>query len=63
MVQCSPSCWLKASVEAGGPGQPGQLGVVVTNSGFSDWSTQDFHSDIHTVRRLRSQADLIGRCI
>lgn len=51
MVQCSPSCWLKTSVESGAPGQPSQLGVVVTNGGFSDWSTQDFPSSIHTVSK------------
>jgi regulation of enolase protein 1 (concanavalin A-like superfamily) len=50
MVQVSPSCWLKTSVEAGAPGEPSQLGVVVTNGGFSDWSTQDFPSSLHTVR-------------
>jgi hypothetical protein len=60
MVQCSPSCWLKASVEAGGLGQLGQLGVVVTNGGFSDWSTQDFPSHIHTVRWPWSQVDCVG---
>jgi hypothetical protein len=49
MIQCSPSCWLKTSVESGAPGQPSQLGVVVTNGGFSDWSTQDFPSSIRTV--------------
>jgi len=49
MVQCSPSCWLKASAEAGAPGAASQLGVVVTNGGFSDWSTMDFPSSIHTV--------------
>jgi regulation of enolase protein 1 (concanavalin A-like superfamily) len=58
-VQCSPSCWLKASVEAGAPGQPGQLGVVVTNSGFSDWSTQDFPRDMHTVRLLYTKAKVL----
>jgi regulation of enolase protein 1 (concanavalin A-like superfamily) len=50
MIQCSPSCWLKCSVEAGAPGQPSQLGVVATNGGFSDWSTQDFPNSIRTVR-------------
>ena len=42
MVRISASCWLKASVEfQPGEGRPSQLGAVVTNSGWSDWSTCD----------------------
>jgi regulation of enolase protein 1 (concanavalin A-like superfamily) len=41
MVRHSPSCWLKTSIEYE-PAGPGRLGVVVTNEGYSDWSTQDF---------------------
>ena len=41
MVRMSPSCWLKASVEFE-PHEPGRLGAVVTNFGYSDWSTQEF---------------------
>ncbi|MGF1623480.1 MAG: DUF1349 domain-containing protein [Alphaproteobacteria bacterium] len=37
MVRCSPSCWLKTSCEFQ-PEGPSQLGAVVTNTGFSDWS-------------------------
>jgi uncharacterized protein len=40
MVRLSPSCWLKTSVEFE-PGSPSRLGAVVTNHGWSDWSTQD----------------------
>jgi uncharacterized protein len=40
MVRLSPSCWLKTSVEFE-PGEPSRLGAVVTNNGWSDWSTQD----------------------
>jgi uncharacterized protein len=41
MVRLSPDCWLKTSVEFE-PDGPSKLGVVVTNSGYSDWSTQSF---------------------
>jgi regulation of enolase protein 1 (concanavalin A-like superfamily) len=40
MVRLSERCWLKTSVEAE-PGEPSRLGAVVTNAGWSDWSTQD----------------------
>jgi uncharacterized protein len=40
MVRLSPACWLKTSVEFE-PGEPSRLGAVVTNHGWSDWSTQD----------------------
>lgn len=41
MVRLSPACWLKTSVEYE-PHEPDRLGVVVTNDGYSDWSTQNF---------------------
>ena len=41
MVRLSPTCWLKTSVEYE-PHEPDRLGVVVTNNGYSDWSTQNF---------------------
>jgi regulation of enolase protein 1 (concanavalin A-like superfamily) len=41
MIRISPNCWLKTSVEYE-PGGPDALGVVVTNAGYSDWSTQAF---------------------
>jgi regulation of enolase protein 1 (concanavalin A-like superfamily)/GNAT superfamily N-acetyltransferase len=41
MVRISPECWLKTSVEYES-NEPSKLGVVVTNQGFSDWSSQDF---------------------
>jgi uncharacterized protein len=40
MVRLSEQDWLKASVEFE-PGEPSRLGCVVTNHGWSDWSTQD----------------------
>ena len=45
MVRLSPSCWLKTSVEFE-PGEPSRLGAVVTNHGWSDWSTQDLDPDL-----------------
>lgn len=40
MVRFSEDCWLKTSVEHE-PDIPNLLGAVVTNNGYSDWSTQD----------------------
>ncbi len=40
MVRLSPECWLKTSVEFEGE-HPARLGAVVTNHGYSDWSTQN----------------------
>lgn len=48
MVRVSADCWLKTSVEYE-PDGPSRLGAVVTNGGFSDWSTQDFPSAIDAV--------------
>ncbi|WP_437674027.1 DUF1349 domain-containing protein [Sorangium sp. So ce131] len=44
MVRLSASCWLKTSVEFE-PEGPSRLGTVVTNAGYSDWSTQPFPRD------------------
>lgn len=41
MIRFSQDCWLKASVEFE-PAGASQLGAVVTNHGYSDWSLQDF---------------------
>jgi regulation of enolase protein 1 (concanavalin A-like superfamily) len=41
MVRFSADCWLKTSVEYE-PDEPDRLGVVVTNYGYSDWSTQNY---------------------
>ena len=40
MVRISQHCWVKTSVEYE-PEESNKLGAVVTNHGFSDWSTQD----------------------
>lgn len=39
MVRLSHDCWLKTSIEFE-PDEPSRLGAVVTNHGYSDWSTQ-----------------------
>ena len=44
MVRLGPDCWLKTSVEFE-PGEPSRLGAVVTNHGWSDWSTQDIEAE------------------
>ncbi|KAK9811851.1 hypothetical protein WJX72_011162 [[Myrmecia] bisecta] len=44
MVRISPECWIKTCVENVPPG-PSKLGAVVTNSGYSDWSTTDVPAD------------------
>ena len=43
MIRHSADCWLKTSVEFS-PDEAALLGAVVTNYGYSDWSTQDFPS-------------------
>ncbi|KEK23500.1 DUF1349 domain-containing protein [Bacillus gaemokensis] len=44
-VMISKECWLKTSLEYI-PEGPSHLGAVVTNSGYSDWSTQDFQNEL-----------------
>lgn len=59
MVRLSPECWLKTSVEFE-PGRPSRLGAVVTNGGWSDWSTQDIDPEAgrHVAFRVtRTGAD------
>ncbi len=52
IARFSSECWLKTSVEFE-PSGPSQLGVVVTNGGYSDWSLQDFPHDGLLNYRLR----------
>jgi uncharacterized protein len=52
MVRFSADCWLKTSTEFDPPG-PSQLGTVVTNFGFSDWSLQNFPYGEATSYSLR----------
>ena len=51
MLRISEDCWVKASVEFEA-GEPNKLGAVVTNHGYSDWSTQDVE-DSFTDFKLR----------
>jgi regulation of enolase protein 1 (concanavalin A-like superfamily) len=56
MVRISPQCWLKTSVEYE-PDGPARLGVVVTNFGYSDWSTQNFGGNEVWLRIRREGSD------
>jgi regulation of enolase protein 1 (concanavalin A-like superfamily) len=61
MVRLSPTSWLKCSVELE-PGEPSRLGAVVTNAGWSDWSTQDIDPVLGqdmAFRITRSGADYL----
>jgi regulation of enolase protein 1 (concanavalin A-like superfamily) len=58
MLRLSPSCWLKTSVEHE-PGARGRLGAVVTNHGYSDWSTQPYSASEVWLRIRREGADCI----
>lgn len=56
MLRLSPACWLKTSVEYE-PEGANRLGAVVTNGGYSDWSTQPLAKAIDTVwLRVRAEA-------
>ena len=66
MVRFSQDCWLKASVEFE-PDTASQLGAVVTNHGYSDWSLQDFPSaaardNLSYCLRVRLQGPGAGGC-
>lgn len=57
MVRLSPGCWLKTSVEFEPEGF-NRLGAVVTNSQYSDWSTQPIAKDVNTVWfRIRAEGN------
>jgi hypothetical protein len=58
MVRISPQCWLKTSVEYE-PDGPARLGAVVTNFGYSDWSTQNFTGNEVWLRIRREGSDYI----
>jgi uncharacterized protein len=51
MIRVSDQFWIKTAVEYE-PDEPNKLGVVVTNNGYSDWSTQDVN-DAFTSYKLR----------
>jgi regulation of enolase protein 1 (concanavalin A-like superfamily) len=63
MVRLSEKCWLKTSVEYE-PEGPANLGVVVTNRGYSDWSTQPFPEDQRCLelRVTRQGSDYLVHC-
>ncbi|WP_314589227.1 DUF1349 domain-containing protein [Paenibacillus terrigena] len=46
-VMVSDTCWLKTSLEYI-PSGPSHLGAVVTNHGYSDWSTQNYDNTLVT---------------
>ena len=48
IVRCSDGCWCKTSCEYE-PDEPNNLGAVVTNDHYSDWSTQPLDHEITTV--------------
>ncbi|MFK9090954.1 DUF1349 domain-containing protein [Bacillus salipaludis] len=48
MVRFSKDTWLKTSVEYIPDGNS-KLGVVVTNNGYSDWSSQEFLEDLNSL--------------
>lgn len=57
MIRISDQCWLKTSVEYE-PDGPSRLGAVVTNQGYSDWSTQNFPIDRDEVTlRVRREGN------
>lgn len=60
MVRLSDSCWIKASVEYE-DGPMSRLGCVVTNRGYSDWSTQDIPATVtdFALRLTRQEADYL----
>ena len=48
MIRIDQDFWVKTSVEYENPNLS-RLGVVVTNFGYSDWSTQDFAPNIQEI--------------
>lgn len=60
MLRSSAECWLKTSVEFE-PDEPhNRLGAVVTNGGYSDWSTQPLDKAINSLWfRIRAEASAV----
>lgn len=57
MLRLSTECWLKTSVEFEPTEPHDRLGAVVTNSGYSDWSTQPIAKAVRSVWfRVRAEA-------
>jgi regulation of enolase protein 1 (concanavalin A-like superfamily) len=63
MVRAGPESWLKCAVEHEGE-HGGRLGSVVTNLGFSDWSTQDVGPQVRAMsyRVSRRDDDFLVEC-
>jgi len=49
MIRVSPTCWVKTAAEYISSSEPAKLGAVVTNGGWSDWSTQSISNNINVV--------------
>lgn len=60
MIRADEWCWGKCSVEHE-LDQPAQLGTVVTNRGYSDWSMQTFPFGARTIglRMTRKGQDIV----
>lgn len=63
MMRVSSGCWIKTAVEYE-PNEPNKLGVVVTNRGYSDWSTQDVEDGLteFSFRITRKGSDYLIYC-
>ncbi len=61
MIRISDQCWVKTAVEYEAD-EPNKLGVVVTNNGYSDWSTQDVDKAFisYKLRITRNDSDYIA---
>lgn len=60
MLRASPDCWLKTSVEFEPEEAHSRLGAVVTNGGYSDWSTQPISKHESTFWfRIRAEATAV----
>jgi regulation of enolase protein 1 (concanavalin A-like superfamily) len=58
MIRLGSHDWIKLAIEHETAG-PAQLGCVVTQSGYSDWSMQPWTADIPSVwLRIRRMADV-----
>ncbi|MBF6555965.1 MAG: DUF1349 domain-containing protein [Acidimicrobiales bacterium] len=58
MIRDSADCWIKTSAEYEEPGWS-RLGAVVTNHGWSDWSTQNVGDGERRLRIRRIGGDVI----
>jgi regulation of enolase protein 1 (concanavalin A-like superfamily) len=57
MLRLSPACWVKTSIEFEPEGS-NRLGAVVTNAGYSDWSTQSIGQEVDAIwLRIRAEAE------